>query len=267
MSDVFGREQLVPIERWLFGQFNRLFPAKASLRALAVIAREGKEALLLQVAAPRICETAARLGDYLRFLDRRFAHHRDEALATAFPEGGAEGEKGRIRYQDQFVGHTVKGEQGGLLVGLKLAIIQTWKNRPIIFPTSAGWEFARLPNPIIDAPMEQDTSRLSEAERTFLLSHIKEGVPVELFAYRAVLSLIAQGKDTPELVNQGLARYRAPTTKDEDLDFVATQKNGALGRMSDLGLVERERSGTRITYVLTEAGKKWLDETGVVEAA
>src|SRR5436853_1441001 len=138
---MFRLDEDIPLERWLFGQYNRLLPAKISLRALAGIAMEGRDELQLNSAAPRIAEVATRLGDYLRALDRRFGTHRDDALATAFPESGLEGQKGRVRYQNQFVGHTVKGEQGGLLVGLKLAIIQVHRNKPYILPTLAGWGF------------------------------------------------------------------------------------------------------------------------------
>lgn len=267
-ADLFQPGQEVSVERWLFGQYNRLLPAKVSIRALAVIAMEGKNALYLEAAAPRIAEAAAQLGSYLRSLDRRFGHHRDDALATAFPEGGVEGQKGRVRYQNHFVGHTVKGEQGGLLVGLKLAVIQLNKNKPYILPTTAGWELARLPNPLLDGPISESPVRLSEEETGFLLRHIKEHVAVELFAYRVIVSLISQEKNTPELVNHGIANYLTPGRKLEDeQDFVSTQKNGVLGRMNDLGLVGRERQGTRISYFLTLEGKKFLDEVGAIPAA
>jgi hypothetical protein len=258
-GDVFAADQIVPVERWLFGQYNRLLPAKVSARALASIATEGKEAVMLEVAAPRIAEAASAFGEYLRSVDRRFGSHRDEALGIAFPEGGTEGEKGRLRYQSHFVGHVVKGEQGGLLVGLKLAVIQVHRNRPHVIPTHAGWEFARLPNPLLDEPVSEMPSRLGTEEISFLIRHITEHVPTELFAYRIMLALIAEGLNTPESVNQGLARYLAPgKSLEEEVDFVSTQRGGVLGRMGDLGLVSRERQGTRIVYHLTTRGEEIL---------
>lgn len=266
-TDMFQDDQIIPIDRWLFGQYNRLLPAKVSIRGLAVVSNEGKDALLLESVAPRIAEVAAKFGDYLRSLDRRFANHRDDALATAFPDASAEGQKGRVRYQNHFVGYTAKGEQGGMLVGLKLAVIQVIRNKPHILPTIVGWDFARLANPVLDAPVSQTLPRLSSEEIAFLLRHIKEHVPTELFAYRAVLSLISEGKGTPESVNQGLARYLSPGKKlEEEQDFISTQKNGVLGRMSDLGLVNRERQGTRITYHITPEGEKFLSEVGSITA-
>lgn len=264
-ADVFERDHIVPIDRWLFGQYNRLLPAKVSIRALAVISHEGKDSLTLESVAPRIAQVAAELGDYLRSLDRRFANHRDDALATAFPEGNLEGQKGRLRYQNHFVGHTVKGEQGGMLVGLKLAQIHVFKNKPHILPTTAGWDFARLSNPILDSAIDQNAAKLSEEEIIFLLRHIKDHVPTELFAYHVILSSICDGKNTPELLNQDLAKFLSPGKRlDDEQDFLTTQRNGVFGRMTDLGLVSRDRQGTRITYRLTPDGKNFLDDVGKI---
>lgn len=268
LSDLFRPGQPVPVDRWLFGQYNRLLPTKVSIRALAAIAMEGKDALMLEAAAPRVAEAATRLGDYLRGVDQRFGIHRDDSLSIAFPEAGVEGEKGRLRYQDQFVGHVVRGEQGGLLVGLKLATIQVRKNKPYIFPTSAGWKFVRLPNPVLDLPIIDPPSKLGEDEIAFLLQQIKEHVPVELFAYRVMLSLVSEGMNTPGLVNQGLARYLSTGKKlDGEEDFVSTQRGGVLGRTADLGLVMRERRGTRIIYHPTARGTLFLKEIGRVPVA
>jgi Arc/MetJ-type ribon-helix-helix transcriptional regulator len=264
LADVFDREEVVPVERWLFGQYNRMLPAKVSVRALAIISAEGKESLLLSAAGPRIADSAGQLGAYLRELDRRHGHHRDDSLATAFPEAGVEGQKGRLRYQNHFVGHTVKGEQGGMLVGLKLAAIQVIRNKAHILPTMAGWEFARLKNPLLDDNAPQaPIQRLSKEEALFLRQHISEHVPVELFAYRVILSLIDSGKDTPDEVNDYLKSLRSPGRRsDDDREFVATQKNGVLGRMADLGLVGRERQKTRVAYRLTPDGREFLEKVG-----
>lgn len=265
-ADIFRPHQEVPINRWIFGQYNRLLPAKVSIRALSIISKEGKGNLALDLVAPRIAECAAELGEYLRALDRRFLHHRDDALATAFPEKGTEGQKSRVRYQNHFVGHMVKGEQGGLLAELKLAVIHLIKNKPHIIPTNAGCEFARFSNPVLDAMGAEFTTRFGPEEIKFLLQHISKNVPVELFAYRVILSLIANGMNTPEAVNQGLSPYLSNGKKFEDeLDFISTQRGGVLGRMIDLTLVDRVRKRTRISYYVTPTGKEFLDRVGTIK--
>src|SRR5262249_61070129 len=83
----------VPISRWIFGQYNRLLPAKVSLRALAGMVGQTGDAVPPAEAAARIPEAAPRFGAYLCSLDERFGSHRDDALATAFPDEGAAGQK------------------------------------------------------------------------------------------------------------------------------------------------------------------------------
>lgn len=266
-ADIFQPDQEIPVDRWLFGQYNRLLPAKLSVRALGVISEEGKDAFLLETVAPRIAETAARFGTYLASLDQRFGSHRDDTLATAFPEENAQGQKGKVRYQNHFVGHTLKGEQGGLLVGLKLAVIKVVRNKPHIFLTTAGWDFARLPNPLLDAPATDPPDKFSTEEVSFLLSHIKGNVPVERFAYTVMLSLIVGGSQTPESVSVALARRLSTGKRFEDeRDFIATQRTGVLGRMCDLQLVTRQRHGTHITYQVSPRGRRLLDEVGSIPA-
>lgn len=265
-ADIYHKGDSVPIDRWLFGQYNRMLPAKVSCRALAVLSAEGREALELSAVASRISEIASRFGEYLRVLDEKFDNHRDEMFRTAFPEMGVQGEKGRLRYHNHFVGHIVKGEQGGMLIALKLASIQIRKNRPHIFPTLAGWQFAEISNPLIDGAADEKPARMSEKEIRFLLQHIWEHVPVELFSSRVVLTLISQGQNTPDSLNQGLARFLGPgKALSKEQDYVSTQRNGVLGRLTDLGLVGRERTGTRISYQLTKQGEKYLDQIGKIK--
>lgn len=269
VADLFKVNDRIPVDRWLFGQYNRVFPAKVTLRALSNVAmKEGKETLVLDAVGARIAEIAAIVGDRLRALDRRLATHRDDAFATAFPDPSLDGQKGRMRYQNHFVGHTVKGEQGGLPVGLKLAVIHVLKNKPHILPTSAGWSFALLPNPILDDPSAPIEERLTTAEREFLLAHIRDQVPVELFAYRTLLSMLSQGIDSPDAMNSALMSLLSAERKaDDSREFVNTQRAGVLGRMTDLGLITHERDGRFVRRQLTEVGRKFLAEVGSSECA
>jgi hypothetical protein len=40
--------------------------------------------------------------------------------------------------------------------------------------------------------------------------------------------------------------------------FLTTQRTGAISRMVDLGLVAREKTGLRVTYVLTAQAKNFI---------
>lgn len=266
-ADLFSFDQQVPVDRWLFGQYNRVLPVKLSIRALAAIAaNEGKHALVLESVGARIADVAARVGDFLRSQDRKLARHRDDAFATAFPESDSEGQKSRVRYQNQFVGHTVRGEQSGALVGLKLATIQVLKNKPHILPTSVGWQFGLLPNPVLDPSETRVDEKFSRAEKDFLLAHIREHIPVELFAYRVLLSMLDLGIGSPEAMNEVLLRLLTEGKfADNNRELVTTQRSGALARMTDLGLVNHERDGRRVSRVLTPEGRRFLSEVGPVQ--
>jgi len=249
----------ISVDRWLFGQMNRLFPAKVAIRGLSKFAMGGKGDLMLEAVGPKIADAASKLGDYLRDIDKRFGYHRDNSVATGFPEVGPEGDKGRDRFKYHFVGHTHKGQPGGLLVALNLAVIKVQKNKPHIYPTLHGWQFAKLVNPMLDQPPQEKSARLSEDEVTFLLEHVENSIPVELFSYRTVLSLIDEGRNTPTKLNDSLETHLddSKTYKGKS-DVITTQRNGVIGRMADLGLVSRERKGTKITYRVTEKGKGFL---------
>ena len=147
---------------------------------------------------------AAQVGDHLRAIDERIESHRDDSMAIAFPETGQHGGKGRLRYQNHFVGQMIKGEQKGLMVGLKLATMDVKRNRPFIMPTLAGWEFSKLANPVLDSDRISEPVSLGTDEITFLIEHIREHVPAELFAYRLLLTLIDSGVNTPDCINKAI---------------------------------------------------------------
>ena len=118
------------LDRWLFGQYNKLLPAKANCRALLRITAEHPEGVLLEDVAPQISEVASMLGDYLADLDRRHQTARDDLLATAFPRSGSEAEKSRARYASQFVGSVnSQGVLLGLLRDYRLAALVSGSRR------------------------------------------------------------------------------------------------------------------------------------------
>ena len=58
-------DEAFTLDRWLFGQYNKLLPVKANCRALLRIAANYPDGVPLEDAAPQIAEAAALLGDYL----------------------------------------------------------------------------------------------------------------------------------------------------------------------------------------------------------
>lgn len=259
-SDMWMSGQEIPLDRWVFGQYNKLLPAKASCRALAALADSDVRGVALDDAKQYISEAAVKLGDFLEEHDESNGLKRDNALATAFPTSGNGQEKSRRRYANQFVAKTNKHDQlMGLLFDLKL-INRADKKEFCLLLTRPGWEFARMQNPILDGLQEKPTQKFSDSERRFLLDHISHSVPVEDYAYRTILDIISEGINAPSEIDAALRdRISISKAKKGQLtdSFLSSQRSGAASRMEDLGLIERVRNGIRISYAITELGQQY----------
>jgi len=176
-------------------------------------------------------------------------------LSTAFP-GHADPDKGRIRYANQFVaGTTKRGELTGLPFDLRL-LNKTSAESTKVSLTAAGWKFALMQNPVLDKVDESPVEKLSAEERVFLLEHISENVSVERSAYWAILTAIRKGHDSPEKLRIAFNALEQET--DKTRLYFATQRSGAISRMSDLGLLRRDRNGIRVRYGITSEGMTFL---------
>lgn len=247
------------LDRWLFGQYNKLLPVKANCRILARLIAEQPEGVLLDETAARIAETAALLGDYLADHDLQHQVARDEALATAFPRSGPEAEKSRARYANQFVGSIdTQGRLSGLLYDYRLAAFAP-ESPQHLFLTEPGMLLARLSNPVLDKNQAEPTQKFFEEEIAFLLEHISSYVPVENFAFHTLLSAIKSGANTPDKLQEAL-KPLVPTNSHRSLSpsFLTSQRSGALSRMADLGLIIRVRKGVRVSYIVTDRGQHFL---------
>lgn len=253
-------EESFTLDRWLFGQYNKLLPAKANCRALVRLTVGQEKGALLDTVAAQIAEAAALLGDYLTDHDRRHQIGRDEAMATAFPRSGPDAKKSRTRYINQFVGSmNSRNTLSGLLWDYRLAGLALGSG-PFVLPTEQAIHLARLTNPILDGCQTVPAQKFSSEETTFLLDHIRSFVPVEEFAFRTLIHAIAVGADTPHHLDEALHAL-VPTDSNRSLSssFLTSQRSGALSRMADLGLIARTRKGVRVSYGVTEQGQRFME--------
>lgn len=256
-GDAFVANASVPVDRWIFGQYNKLLPVKASCRALASMTADNR-GIPLAKAASEIATQASELGAYLRNIDKTNGLSREESLAVAFPVTESDtADKARLRYANQFVGTVTKqGQLSGLLADLKLIAMNSGRGGRI-YLTKAGWEFAVLDNPILDTS-SISTVKLGEREVEFLIDHIGSHVPAENCAYRTILKACAEGANTPEKLDRYLSNTVSPRAGLPFTNaFIATQRSGAISRMSDLGLIARQREGIKVTYVATQRGHEY----------
>jgi len=262
-ADMWHHGQDVSLDRWILGQFNRLLPAKVNSRALIHLFVERNGKLGIDEAADLVAKEALKLGDYLAAIDKREKVPRDDALATAFPQRKKDKDKARTRYANQFLVHqNSRGELSGLMVDLKLINVDIRRRKRHIVPTHAAWEFAKLKNPLLDAPCNGMGQKFSDQEKSFLLEHILYSVPVESFAYRVILEMVMNGNNKPEKIDSVLKEKYVSKDRAEQLSqsFLTSQRSGAISRMSDLGLIERQRDGVRVFYSVTEAGRRLLTQ-------
>ncbi|HBB94683.1 MAG TPA: hypothetical protein DC054_04775 [Blastocatellia bacterium] len=250
----------VPLDRWVFGQHNKLLPVKASCRGLAHLLKDDPKGIFYDDAANRISGDAIILGDLLLECDGKHKIDRDKALSTAFPNSIDKSGKARSRYANQFVASVNKqGQVSGALIDFKLINYKPGK-RPRLILTESGWEFALMRNPILDEHCGPHSIKFSEEEVKFFLNHIAANVRAEDFAYRAILQAIVGGANTPDLLDTML-RQSVPDERTQrvTLSFLSSQRSGAVSRMSDLGLVERVREGVRVTYLPTDLGRDFIN--------
>ena len=246
----------LPPARWLFGQFNKFLPVKATCRALLNLLLENPAGIPMTEATNKISHAACGLGDYLNTLDDRLQARREDAFAAAFPsstiEGGGES---RLRFGNQFVASMRRDQLSGFPAALKLVAIDTAKE-PRLSLTKAGADFALLENPILDAPGTPATRKLTLEEVEFLLAHIIRSVPEETSAYASILDAIKSGTNTPDAVDKCLRqRFNLLTDQAITKTFLTTQRTGAISRLVDLGLLARQKEGLRVTYIITQPGK------------
>lgn len=258
-ADLFRVGQLVPVERWVFGQQNRILPAKINARLFVMLVAERKGEIELFEAASSISDQAALASSFLNDLDTRFDNGKDDQLTTGFPEPGSD--KALSRYANHFVAYESKeGNLTGMLLQWKFAGVKRAKNKTYLLPTQACIDFAALPNPVLDRPVTQKPAdKFSSEETAWLLDHVTANVPVEASAFRTILEGLQARCNTPDALDK-YVRENAKEKADVTDAFVSTQRSGAVTRMADIGLVRRQRDGTKVTYEMTDLATGWLEK-------
>jgi len=266
-DDRWATGDVVPLDRWIFGQYNKLLPAKVSCRGLATLLVQEAKGVPLERAAMDIALAARSLGSALREYDRRFGPDRDTALATAFPNEDEDG-KSVTRYATQFVaGINKAGQVSGLLIDLKLINYTNTKDVRLQL-TDAGWRLALLESPVLDGTLDHAVARFTTEELNLLLLHIQSRVPVEDFAFRTIMEAISKGACTPEQLDTAMRAFVSPERRDKlKPAFLSSQRSGAISRMSDVGLVARVRDGVKVSYALTRQAEHYLETGRIAEGA
>lgn len=239
----------------LWGQYNRVFPAVVALRVLGqLIADRRSEWVPLPDFREVAANAAVAIGGQLERLDLELGSVRGQKLATALPIGGRDEEKSRFRYQNQFVGTLSKsGDQiGGLPAALLMVNIELRKDgAQVVGLTASGAAFAGQPWPALEGGTTSATFEGRHAES--YVRHVAQALPLEFEAMKAVLTGIADGRSNPTTVDEVVGEFLKEHGLKQEL--ASTQRTGLIGRMNELGLIEFEREGSSITYLVAERGR------------
>lgn len=276
LGDEYHYRNLVkPSEDPLSGYYNRLLPVKFVLRMLVALTvnrasfdnEEGwdisiDDDVTLSELRESSWLSASYAKEYLQLYDQlsEAKGKTGAKLSVGFP---TKDEKSKERFVSQFVGSRRKKELSGALfdmgfagisgIGGILDSIGGFTNEDIGF-TQLGLQFAMLENPVIDEIEGwQDEGVFSKNEVDFLLAHFKQNVPAEWEFMLSIAEMIRDGTDNATKMNAALISQRG-----WNRSKASVYRTGVLARMQELGLVNREKSGVEVTFVLTESGKDKL---------
>lgn len=250
----------------LWGQYNKIFPAKLVVRRLANVIQEQNEDgtstppngirwIDLDQFRNETGQLARNYGLQIKEYDEERSRGRGEKLSAGLPTG-EDAEKSVGRFHTHFVG---RSKQDGSLAGAAPSLLFvdiTDEDVSRIGITEAGLAFAELYNPLLDRGTNADEP-LSADERDFYLDHLQEDLPAEYEAMVTATNAIADGTNRPnELTNQ-FAQVNERWSESK----ANTMRSGIVSRMHELGLIERERVGQRgIAYTLTETGEALVSD-------
>ena len=241
----------------LWGQYNRIFPVKLVVRGLANALLDSSEEGLpddpwldLQPFQRRAARTARKIGTEIATHDERAGRKRGEKLAAALPTGD-DPDKSMDRFETHFIGRVEHDDElTGALPHLSFVDIVRESPQQIGL-TNAGQQFASFSNPLLDDGLDADTS-LSQEERQFYISHVRDVREEEYTAMQKVAQAIEEGDNRPTSLTERVA-YLNPEWSNSQAETI---RSGLTSRMYELGLVDRSQVGQRgIAYELTAAGE------------
>jgi hypothetical protein len=237
----------------LWGQYNRILPIKLTVRRLAVVKHGGSpQKSDYETFREETARDARQIGFELQDADDRHDRGRGEKFSAAFPISDKT-ERSLERFKTHFVGQMSADEE---LTGAPptLKFVDIDPEEETFELTSAGLAFAELENPLLDEDLDSERS-LSDEEREFYLDHVAREHEAEDEAMRVLAEAIASGVNRPDPLNERIGELSEDWTEEQ----ATTVRTGLVGRMQELGLVTRERVGSRgVGYRLTDYGEREL---------
>jgi hypothetical protein len=228
----------------LWGQINRVLPIAVGVRVLAHLSADSANGVPIEEWHQTATGVAVALRSHLRQLDEAAGRRHGSLWSTAFPDDTP---ASAHRYVNQFLGFPKVGlSDGGAAF---LGFIAFDRGDSVARLTTAGAEWAAFTNPLFDDG-GSPTRTFSVEETAFFINHLRRYRRAELELLRRIAALVEKGQSRTQL-DEALAAEHPQWKK-----YIATMRAGALGRLSDLGLLERTRRGLTVDYALTPLAAK-----------
>lgn len=255
----------------LSGYINRILPVKFVLRVMVALTlssdgfdRENgwdqeeffDETVTLEKLREVAFQNASYAKEFLILLDEMIDVKAlgGPKLSIGFPTGD---KKSKERFVSQFVGSTRKRVHSGALfdmgfVNKRGGLFGGFMDE--LWFTKFGWHFAMLENPVIDGGWEKG-ARFSKEEVDFLIRHFRENVSGEWAFMLRIAGMIRNGIADSKSMNADLVSSLGWNESKSSV-----YRTGCIGRLEELGLVNRIKSGVEVRFELTERGDEMLRE-------
>ena len=242
------------VSQILWGQYYRFLPVKLATRVLSNLS-EKKMPRLYDFLDACTAE-ALKLRPALVKIDKKERIEHGERLSASFPTNE---DKSMKRFAHQYLVY-IRGSDGkldGMMPSLRFANITVEDNVVSIGLTKFGLDFSRIVNPTLD---NTGTQPLSQEEKEFLFNHIADNLPKEYEHMMTSVSAISSGINSRDELNQTLSKFYSKYHSGDEWSeaVVNTMRSGLFSRMTELGIITRDKKGRNVTYDLSDEGKSHL---------
>jgi hypothetical protein len=237
----------------LFGIYNRIAPVKLSLRVLANIVTNKKEAWVsIEEVSALLAEEAPIVRAILEKSDIEGSRKRGDTFASAFPKADR---RSIQRFTSLYLGYLSKEGDipRGLLIELELANISKGEKGVQIGITQKGLDLMKLSSPIIDDVLlggAKPDRALSKEEASFVTKLFGSVRPGELCFLRFMVKEISEGRDTPKQLRPAVSQYLQSAEYPGNMSdsVIETLRAGAISRLRELDIIRITTDGVFSTY-------------------
>jgi len=251
IRNFFGNDKTKPV---LSPQYNRLFPLKIVMRVAVnlLLNRDGVitgfgddeetafSPLFLDDLRKESAKVAKYAKDRMQWIDNNKGTNFGSWFSVALTDGSIKQDE---RFMVQFVGSIRNKGQG---LPFELGFLEVDPDGEVKI-TPLGLKFSLENNPIIDQKEGwKEGNTFTTRERMFLINAIKYNVKGEYELMKEIIELVKKGNNTPNDIEEYL------TEKDYSKTESSITRTGLMARLTELGLVEREKKGRNVFYKLIE---------------